>query len=201
MALARDLAPVPQAHEACHERPEPLETVLAAVARGDHAAYEQLYDRIAGPVYGIVRRVLRDPAQSEEVTQEVLLQIWTHATRYEEVRGSALGWVMTLAHRRAVDRVRSEESAIKHRDRYAAREIPGEFDCVAEDVALRLEQAAVRKCLTALTALQRQAITLAYYDGLTYPEVAARLRAPLGTVKTRIRDGLINLRGCLGVTA
>jgi RNA polymerase sigma-70 factor (ECF subfamily) len=183
MALARHLAPGPQAHEGRHERPEPLETVLAAVAKGDHAAYERLYDRIAGPVYGIVRRVLRDPAQSEEVTQEVLLQIWTHATRCEQGRGSALGWVMTLAHRRAVDRVRSEESATKHRDRYAAREIPGEFDCVAEDVALRLEQAAVRKCLTALTALQRQAITLAYYDGLTYPEVAVRLRAPLGTAR------------------
>jgi RNA polymerase sigma-70 factor, ECF subfamily len=199
--LVRALSQAPAAHEEQQVGPVPLEDLLAAVARGDHSAYELVYERVTAAVYGIVRRVLRDPAQSEEVTQEALLQVWTNAPRYDPGRGSAQSWIMTIAHRRAVDRVRSEESTKRCGDRYAGREVPAEFDCVAEDVTMRLEQAAVRKCLATLTALQREAITLTYYDGWTYPEAAKRLGAPLGTVKTRIRDGLIRMRDCLAVTA
>ena len=201
MKLGRALALPSTDQEQQQQGRAALEDLLAAVARGEEAAYEDVYERVSGPVYGIVRRVLRDPAQSEEVAQEVLLQVWTQAPRYDRGRGSALSWIMTLAHRRAVDRVRSEQAVTRLRDRCSAHETQAEFDCVAEDVGLRLDQAAENKCLAVLTALQREVITLAYYDGLTYTEVAARLGAPLGTVKTRIRDGLIRMRDCMGVTA
>lgn len=180
--------------------PERLEDLLAEVARGDQDAYEALYKRVSGPVYGLVRRVLRDPAQSEEIAQEVLLQIWREAPRFEHTQGTAMGWIMTIAHRRAVDRVRSEQSSADRHRRLAAREVDTAFDCVAEDVHNRLDREAVRECIARLTALQREAVNLAYYAGHTYREVAEQLNVPLGTVKTRMRDGLIRLRDCLGVT-
>lgn len=183
------------------EAPERLEDLLTEVARGDQGAYEAVYNRVSGPVYGLVRRVLRDPAQSEEVAQEVLLQVWREATRFDETQGSGIAWVMTIAHRRAVDRVRSEQSAANRNQRLAIRDVETAFDSVAEDVESQLEREAVRKCLAALTELQREAVTLAYYAGRTYREVAEQLNAPLGTVKTRMRDGLIRMRDCLGVAA
>lgn len=181
--------------------PERLEDLLTQVAHGDQNAYEALYKRVSGPVYGLVLRVLRDPAQSQEVAQEALLQVWREATRYDENQGSATAWVMTIAHRRAVDRVRSEESASRRNERLAVRDVETSFDSVAEDVELRLEREAVRKCLDSLTDLQRQAVDLAYYGGRTYREVSEQLDTPLGTVKTRMRDGLIRMRDCLGVAA
>lgn len=179
--------------------PVRLEDLLPAVARGDQEAYEALYTRISAPVYGLVRRVLRDPAQSEEVTQEVLLAVWRSAARYDEQQGSALAWVMTMAHRRAVDRVRSEQSSADRHKRLAARDVEPSYDSVAEAVETRLDQEAVRRCLESLTKLQRESVTLAYYTGRTYREVAEHLELPVGTVKTRMRDGLIRLRDCLGV--
>jgi RNA polymerase sigma-70 factor (ECF subfamily) len=180
---------------------ERLEDLLVAVSRGDQEAFEALYERVSAPVYGLVRRVLRDPAQSEEVTQEVLLNVWTSAVRYDPARGSAMAWVMTMAHRRAVDRVRSEQSASDRHRRLGAREIDPAYDCVAETVETRLDQEAVRRCLSSLTDLQRESVTLAYYSGRSYREVAEHLELPVGTVKTRMRDGLIRLRDCLGVVA
>lgn len=172
--------------------------LLPLVAHGDQQAFEKLYGLVSGPVYGLVRRVLRDPAQSEEVVQEVLLELWRTAARYDPARGSALSWVLTLAHRRAVDRVRSVRAASDRERRVAGRaEIPA-YDQVAEEVEGSLEREWVRRCLRRLTDLQRQAVTLAYYDGYTYREVARRLSVPLGTVKTRMRDGLLRLRECLG---
>jgi RNA polymerase sigma-70 factor (ECF subfamily) len=179
--------------------PVRLEELLTAVARGDSNAYEDLYKRVSAPVYGMVVRVLRDRAQSQEVAQEALLQVWREATRYDEKQGSALAWVMTIAHRRAVDRVRSEESAVRRNGRMAMREVEVAFDSVAEDVEQQLDREAVLGCLAALTELQREAVNLAYYGGHTYLQVAEQLAVPLGTVKTRIRDGLIRLRDCLGV--
>ena len=178
------------------KRPE-LAALLGRVARGDQAAFEQLYEHVAGPVYGLVLRVVRDPAQSEEVAQEVLVDVWRLAARYDEKRGSALAWVMTLAHRRAVDRVRSAQAAADREERAARPE--REHDEVAEYVEARLEREQVRRCLGTLTDLQRESVTLAYYSGYTYREVAELLQVPLGTVKTRMRDGLIRMRDCLGV--
>ncbi|WP_301184400.1 sigma-70 family RNA polymerase sigma factor [Streptomyces sp. 6-11-2] len=175
--------------------------LLVLVAGGDHKAFEELYGLVSGPIYGLVRRVVRDPAQSEEVAQEVLLELWRSAPRFDPGRGSALSWVLTLAHRRAVDRVRSVRAAGERERREAVRAASPAFDHVAEEVEAGLEREWVRRCLDRLTALQRQSVTLAYYDGYTYREVAERLSLPLGTVKTRMRDGLIRLRECLGCAA
>ncbi|WP_424188715.1 sigma-70 family RNA polymerase sigma factor [Actinokineospora sp. G85] len=173
--------------------------LLHQVARGDEQAFEGLYDLVSGPVYGLVRRIVRDPAQSEEVTQEVMLELWRTAARYVPERGSAMTWVMTLAHRRAVDRVRSAQAATDREDRAHRRETTREFDEVAEVVSTRLEHEQVRRCLSTLTNLQRESVELAYYRGLTYREVSELLGTPLGTIKTRLRDGLIRMRDCLGV--
>lgn len=175
--------------------------LLIRVAGGDQMAFEELYALVSGPVFGLVKRVVRDPAQSEEVAQEVLLELWRSAARFDPARGSALSWILTLAHRRAVDRVRSARAAGEREQREALRSGTPAFDQVAEEVEAGLEREWVRRCLNRLTALQRESVTLAYYDGYTYREVAERLSLPLGTVKTRMRDGLTRLRECLGGVA
>jgi RNA polymerase sigma-70 factor (ECF subfamily) len=155
---------------------------------------------LSSRVYGLILRVVRDPAQAEEVTQEAMVDVWRRAPSFDPARGSASAWIMTLAHRRAVDRVRSAQAATE-RDRRAGREGTPAFDDVTEEVTVRLEQQQVRRCLGTLTDLQREAVGLAYYQGYTYREVAGLLEIPLPTVKTRMRDGLIRLRDCLGVSA
>ncbi|HEX9039912.1 MAG TPA: sigma-70 family RNA polymerase sigma factor [Trebonia sp.] len=173
-------------------------TLLARVARGDHAAFEAVYDQFAGPVYGLVRKVLRDPAQSEEVAQEVLLEVWRTAARFDPGRGSASSWMMTIAHRRAIDRVRSENAATAREQKLIPVAEAG--DDVAELVEGKLDRQRVLHCLDSLSSLQAESVNLAYYGGYTYSQVAELLGVPLGTVKTRIRDGLIRLRDCMGVT-
>jgi RNA polymerase sigma-70 factor (ECF subfamily) len=193
-----------------HEAPAPAEPggpvedtpddlLLGRVSRGDEAAFEALYDRYAGAVLGMVRSVLRDPAQSEEVAQEVLVEAWRTAARFDPAKGSARAWLLTMARRRAVDRVRSAQAAGDREQRVAAGSGSREFDEVAEEVETRLEQQQVRRCLGGLTDLQREAVGLAFYRGYTHREVSELLTVPLGTVKTRLRDGLIRLRDCLGV--
>jgi RNA polymerase sigma-70 factor, ECF subfamily len=178
-----------------------LDELLPRVARGDDVAFEQLYRHLSGPIYGLVQRILRDPAQSEEVAQEVFLELWRSATRYSPERGSVLSWAMTIAHRKSVDRVRSAQASTERDTRAARAGSTPPFDEVTEVVAERLEREQVRRCLGSLTELQRQSVVLAYYQGYTYREVAHLLDSPLGTVKTRLRDGLIRIRDCMGVTA
>ncbi|MFI6421978.1 ECF RNA polymerase sigma factor SigK [Streptomyces sp. NPDC050842] len=174
---------------------------MGRVALGDQQAFTGVFEAVSGPVLGLVRTVLRDPAQSEEVAQEVLVEVWRTAARYQPARGSVMTWVLTLAHRRAVDRVRSEQAASAREKRVALLDHTPAYDEVVEQVESRLEREQVRRCLRNLTELQRQSVTLAYYRGLSYREVAELLAAPLGTVKARMRDGLVRLRDCLGVGA
>jgi RNA polymerase sigma-70 factor, ECF subfamily len=181
--------------------PDPLEVTLRHVARGDQDAFAELYDRVAGQVYGVVRRVLRDPAQSEEVAQEVLVEVWRLASRFDAERGTAATWIMTIAHRRAVDRVRTTQASVDRDVRVGHIVHRPAFDEVVEQVETRLEHEQVREALSTLTDLQREAVTLAYYGGYTYRQVSELLDVPLGTVKTRLRDGLIRLRDAMGVEA
>jgi len=186
--------PDPAASDA---RGEELRALLGQVARGDSDAFEAVCHHIAAPVFGTVRAVVRDLPQSEEVVQEVLVEVWRCASRFDADRGSAMAWVTTIAHRRAVDRVRSERRSAEREMRAASHAIA--YDDVAETVEANLDAERVRRCLRSLTNLQRQAVTLAYYRGYTYRQVAALLGVAAGTVSTRMRDGLIRLRDCLGV--
>jgi RNA polymerase sigma-70 factor (ECF subfamily) len=168
-------------------------------ARSDERAFTDLYEAVAGRVYGLCLRLVRDPAQAEEVSQEVLLEVWRTAARYRPDRGAGLVWVLTLTHRRAVDRIRSAQSRIDRERRATAAAGPDSTEEVVETVTTRLEHQQVRRCLRGLTDLQREAVDLAYYGGRTYREVAELLNVALPTVKSRMRDALIRLRDCLEV--
>ncbi|WP_440713735.1 ECF RNA polymerase sigma factor SigK [Gordonia sp. FQ] len=174
-----------------------LEDLLARIATGDHEAFAELYDRTSSRLYGMVVRVLRDQGYSEEVTQEVYLQVWREAGRFRPEQGSPMSWLLTIGHRRAVDRVRSESSASERESRYGRVESVDSAYGVDEVVVARSEAERVRECLGSLTDRQFEAVTLSYYEGLTYREVARHLAVALPTVKSRIRDGLKRLRGCL----
>jgi RNA polymerase sigma-70 factor (ECF subfamily) len=182
------------------ERPgDALEDLLTLVAGGDERAFAELYQEVAAAVFGLVSKVVRNPAQSEEVTQEVFVELWRTASRFDPARGTARSWIMTCAHRRAVDRVRSAERAARRDDLAGRRDQGRPYDEVAEQVETSLEREQVRSSLDALTTLQREAVVLAYYGGYTHREIAELLGVPAGTVKTRLRDGLIRLRDQLGV--
>lgn len=201
MVLMSHLSVVPSGDDVPEGSARPdLERLLTQSATGDEAAFARLYDAVASRLYGLVRRVVRDPAQSEEVAQEVFLDIWRHSARFDPARGSALSWMMTIAHRKAVDRVRSAESARHRDDSYGTSNQDVDHDSTAEAVVERLDAEQVHRALATLTAPQRQALELAYLGGYTHTEVATMLDLPLGTAKTRIRDGLIRLRDTLGVT-
>lgn len=184
-----------------HEDRRELSVLIAQVGRGDHAAFGALYDELAPRVYGVVKRVVRDPAMSEEVTQEVFTEIWTTATRFDETRASVAGWVTMIARRRSIDRVRSEQSR-RNRDDAAGGEASS-AEAAAESVtesivADRDEAVRVHAAMAALPADQRDVIRLAFLDGMTHVDIAESLGIPLGTVKGRVRLALKRLRVGLG---
>jgi RNA polymerase sigma-70 factor (ECF subfamily) len=195
---AARLGDVPDADSA---RDLSIESLLRDVAGGDRTAFAELYDRTSARVMGLVTRLLRDRAQSEEVTQEVYLEIWQQAPRFDANRGSGMAWVLTMTHRRAVDRIRASQKSHERDLRIGIRDIERDFDGVSEAVEIRVENERVKRAMSRLTPLQREAVILAYYGGYSHSEIAQMLAIPLGTVKTRLRDGMIRLRDELGVTS
>lgn len=176
------------------------EALLVATAAGDQQAFATLYDRFSPRVYGLVRKVVRDPSLSQDTVQEVMTELWRTSPRFDPDRGNAVSWILTLAHRRAVDAVRREQSARDRADTVGRREdAQRPFDDVSEAVTMADEHQQIRTAMEVLTDLQRQAIELAYFEGMTYREVAEDLGVPLGTIKTRMRDGMIRLRDTMGV--
>ena len=190
--------------DADDEGPEPvtntdLDALLRRVAQHDAGAFAAFYDATRSRVYGMVARVLRDRGYSEETTQDVYLQVWRTAESYDPASGSAPAWLLTLAHRRAEDRVRSAQAATLRDARYGAATTERDTDEVSDAVLAEEERRRVAACLGGLTDMQRECVELAYYQGLTYVQVSERLAANLATVKSRMRDALRSLRNCLGV--
>lgn len=169
------------------------QTLLEKVADGDQAAFEQLFLLHQAQVYGVVVAILRDQTQAQEVTQEVFLQLWQQASRFDPTRGSTATWIKRMAHSRAIDRVRLCEGASARDTRYTAQSRAVDYDTVIERVLHRDEQASLRESLQRLAPLQRESIVLAYYAGLTTAEISDQLGVNRSTIKTRIRDGLKKL--------
>ena len=170
--------------------------LMDRIVEGDELAFAELYDELAPTVYGVVRRVVRDPARSEEVTQEVFVELWRQAARFDSARGGVRGWAVTISRRRAVDCVRSEQSWRDRQVRDAAVRA-GAAEGPADAVIDSLDRDRARHALDQLSDVQRQALELAVFDGLTHVEIAELLGVALGTVKTRIRTGLIRLRALM----
>jgi len=177
-----------------------LAELLKLAARGDADAFARFYDATSARAFGLAVRVVRDRAQAEEVAQEAYLEVWRTSTRFEPGRGSAIGWLLTIVHRKAVDRVRSAEAASRRDVHYEHDNQSVAHDATAEAAEASMEARRVRTALGGLTAVQREALELAYFGGYTHTEVARMLDLPVGTAKTRIRDGLIRMRDTLGVT-
>ena len=174
---------------------------LRRIASGEQDALAELYDRHAGPVYSLALRILQDPADAEDVVQDVFSQAWRQASRYDVTRGVVGAWLLTIARSRAIDRTRARRARPDQAaDQCDTLEIAG-GGVSAELALLSAEQVArVRQALQTLPELQRTAVDLAYYQGMTHAEIAARLDEPLGTVKTRIRLALRKLRDALAGT-
>jgi len=178
-----------------------LAGLLGQAALGDQAAFAEFYDATSARAYGLALRVVRNPAHAEEVTQEAYLDAWRSSARYDVQRGSAAGWLLTIVHRKAVDRVRSVEAATARDETWNREAAPIDHDQTAETAHASLDATRVRNAVATLTDVQRQAVELTYFGGYTHTEVAALLDVPLGTAKTRIRDGLIRLRDLMGVSS
>ncbi len=181
------------------ENADHVGALLQRVAGGDRVAFAELYDSLSARAFGLILRVLVDRSQSEEVLQEVFLEIWQSAGRFTPNRGQGRSWVLTIAHRRAVDRVRSSQSSADRDVRAGFRDMDVAYDAVSEKVELKMEGRRVVDALAALPEAQKEALTLAYFGGYSQSEIATLVGAPLGTVKTRMRDGLSRLRMEMGV--
>ncbi|GAB2777479.1 ECF RNA polymerase sigma factor SigK [Nocardioides salsibiostraticola] len=173
--------------------------LLKRSARGDSDAFAVLYDATASRVFGLAVRVVRDPAQAEEIAQEAFLEIWRGSARFDSTKGSALSWMLTIVHRKAVDRVRSAQASTRRDTTFHQQNPDVEHDVTADAAHASMEARRVRSAMESLTVVQREAIELAFFGGYTHTEVAAMLDLPVGTAKTRIRDGLIRLRDTMGV--
>lgn len=189
-----------EVHEGDAPPSDTVGELLVGVAQGDQRAFAQLYDMLSSRVFGLILRVVVDRSQSEEVLQEVFLEIWQSASRFAPNKGQGRTWVMTMAHRRAVDRVRASQAATGRDVRVGLRDLDTEHDRVAEEGELRIEAQRLTTAIQTLPDAQREALVLAYYGGYSQSEIAALLGTPLGTIKTRMRDALSRMRVEMGVT-
>lgn len=176
-----------------------LNALLPLVAQGDQRAFERFYTLTSSRAFGLVVRLVRDRPQAEEVLQEVFLEVWKASPQYSPQRGSAFGWLMTITHRKSVDRIRASQASRDRDLRIGIRDYEDEIESVEHEVEVTLESERVAIALGRLTELQQQAVKLSYFQGLTNGEIAAKLHVPVGTVKTRLRDGMIRLRDELEV--
>lgn len=171
--------------------------LMVAIGRGSHGAFSALYDRYAPAAFGMAQKICRDKAMAEDVVQEAFLSVWRRPGLYSEKRGSVLTYLLGAVHHKAVDAIRHEESVKRREEAVAGTEEDAAGDDVAEAAWLSLKRSKVHQALQELSPVQREALELAYLNGLTYNEVAERLKIPLGTAKTRMRDGMIRLRTVL----
>ena len=182
-------------HEDARPASARLNGLLVTAGRGDAAAFEEVYDAVAASVHGLALRIVRDPEMAQDVTQEVMVEVWRQAARYRPELGGARTWILTIAHRRAVDRVRAEQS---HSDRIQRHARPDpdvhDQDELVDTMFRQWQATRVRAGLAGLTTLQREALELTYYKGYTNAQLAQALGIPLGTAKARIRDAIIRLR-------
>jgi len=181
------------------DRVDHIGDLIQRVATGDRNAFAEVYDALSARAFGLILRVLVDRAQSEEVLQEVFLEVWQSAARFTPKRGQGRSWVLTIAHRRAVDRVRSAQSSVDRDVRAGFRDMDVAYDNVSEKVEMKIEGRRVVDALATLPDAQKEALTLAYFGGYSQSEIATLVGSPLGTIKTRMRDGLSRLRMELGV--
>ena len=171
--------------------------LLHAIARGDESALAALYDRYHSILLGLLLRILHSRVEAEDVLQEVFLQIWQRAANFDESRGRGFTWMVTLARSRAIDRLRALQSR-QRADDTALRDGPEQVGDASQDAYHAEQREIVRAALAEIPEEQRRALLLAYFEGLTQSEIAARLGQPLGTVKTRMRSGMLKLRELLG---
>ena len=189
------LAPRPRAQTMEHRggQGEAEDALLGRVGQKDNLAFEALYDRYGGAVYSLAVKMLRDRQTAEEIAQEVFLAIWRGARDFDPARGSARSWILSLAHHKSVDAVRRQRLRTAEP---LSETMTAEAD-VAQDALRAVTGTEVQSALAALSDGQREAIVFAYYGGYTQQEIAKRLHVPLGTVKTRMRDGMLRLRTAL----
>jgi RNA polymerase sigma-70 factor (ECF subfamily) len=175
------------------QRPD-FDTLLHAAAGGDRRAFATLYETAWTRIFDTVRRVVIDPSQSEEVTQEVFLETWRKAPRFDPNRGTAAGWMSALARRRAIDRVRTSQADRDRDDRVAHRDLDVPYDIVGETAEIRIEHARAAVLLAELGPQYRAVVELVVRDGPTHREASAELDIPIGTVKSRLHTALKQLR-------
>lgn len=175
--------------------------LVGRMARGDKQACAELYDRLARPLYSVALRILNDPAEAEDIVQDVFVALWEKAGSFEIARGSVFSWAVTLTRNRAIDRLRTRRRRSTLLNESFVDDVPGGHSAAESDTAgevvLQEETGAVRAALSTLPIEQLRALELAFFSGLTQQEIAARLSEPLGTVKARIRRGLLKLRDTL----
>lgn len=193
-------APAPNPSDSPEERQRIDGQLLQRVARRDRRALAELYDRFSGPLYGAALQIVRDPAEAQDVVHDTFVALWEKAATFETTRGSAFSWAVTLTRNRAIDRVRMR----RRRAELLEASVPADLGYdeagpghSGDAAAVGEEARAVRAAVAELPVEQRRALELAFFGGLTQEEIARKLSAPLGTVKARIRRGLLKLRDSL----